>query len=415
MITTCSTLNKGVKAVMKEETRLKVLDGLRGISILLVMIFHFTVPYRAELLKSNNLLVEIYYAFANSGWIGVDLFFALSGFLITRILLDKRETERYILSFFARRFLRIFPLYYFVLCLVFLVLPHTFFVYGQEFSKLMHNQLWLWFHGANILPSFGDRSAFNSEWVTVVHFWSLAVEEHFYLIWPFLVYFLNLNELKRVCVLIIVIAFLSRIGFLAFGLSNNAVYSFTLCRFDVIATGALAAIYARQVDAVKYIKLARRIFVFSTFTVLLVLMSDNGWHKNSPFIQIIIYSVTGMIGASFCYLGLMNEIKGFFLKLMRGRLLQIFGRYSYGIYVWHLIFYGYIVKVLLPISLLTPFIGSEVLAIFTQISLLIGISLLIAMISWHMIEKYFLGLKRYFDIPLIVEADYKKAVRTDVR
>ena len=155
----------------RTHTIIPALDGLRGIAILLVLIHHLTI-YRPEGgLDSWIAAVPLF------GWCGVNLFFVLSGFLITGILLDTRDSPVFYRSFFARRVLRIFPLYYGVLFLGFVLAPLLLPMpdaYGRH-------QLWLWTYLANFAMPFGKgEPAFS-------HFWSLCVEEQFYLVWPFLV------------------------------------------------------------------------------------------------------------------------------------------------------------------------------------------------------------------------------------
>src|SRR5436190_14494061 len=148
------------------------LDGIRGLAILMVMLFH----YSPELDRSNP-IERVAGSFCGYGWTGVDLFFVLSGFLITGILLESRAAGNYFSSFYMRRVLRIFPAYYLSLGLMFLVVP-----------KIDSG-------GLRLLPSAHDRWMYvfyAQNWVGIFHYpgqmivtpyWSLAVEEQFYLVW----------------------------------------------------------------------------------------------------------------------------------------------------------------------------------------------------------------------------------------
>src|SRR5205823_1934832 len=129
------------------------------------------------------------------GWSGVDLFFVLSGFLITGILCDAKGRDGYFRNFFTRRILRIFPLYYGFLGVVFLLLPRVT-PFGRHLAALLHYQVWYWTYLLNVLISLRG-------WPPVAdfnHFWLLAVEDQFYLVWPFVVYMLGRRALLAACV-----------------------------------------------------------------------------------------------------------------------------------------------------------------------------------------------------------------------
>lgn len=121
---------------------------------------------------------------ARWGWLGVDLFFVLSGFLITGIVLRQPRTPRGLMHFYLRRIARTWPLYYLCLLLAVTVLPYSSYYASTALRDLEHNQLWFWLHASNWL--MGLRAAWSAEFVS--HFWSLAVEEQFYLVWPLLVW-----------------------------------------------------------------------------------------------------------------------------------------------------------------------------------------------------------------------------------
>src|SRR5262249_15618967 len=152
------------------------------------------------------------------GWAGVQLFFVLSGFLITGILLETRQRARYYRNFFGRRVLRIFPLYYAVLIVAFVIVP---LIAGKQ-PRGHEHQLWLWVYLANWTGPF-DGGVF-----IFGHFWSLAVEEQFYVTWPFLVRALPARAFATLCGVLIVAAPLSRALLRARGVDPEAVYEFTI-------------------------------------------------------------------------------------------------------------------------------------------------------------------------------------------
>ena len=162
---------------------IKALDGIRALAILPVVFFHLG-------------LLPV-------GWVGVQLFFVLSGYLITKILVAAKENDLrpYLSRFYWRRSLRIFPLYF-----VFLAIA------AISFSAFREDWPWLVTYTANFARL---RETDLSE--PFVHLWSLAVEEQFYLVWPFVLYFASTDALRRLIIAIIVAAPLLRLGiFVAF-------------------------------------------------------------------------------------------------------------------------------------------------------------------------------------------------------
>src|SRR6185369_10595810 len=177
----------------KLDGHIPVLDGIRGLAILLVLVAHFNGE--AILKEYYPLVGPIATKLALTGLMGVDLFFILSGFLITGILLKTKNSEHYFLNFYARRVLRIFPLYYGVLLFVFWVLPNIIKL-DVAAKYITSQQWWLWTY-LNNFP--GHPSLDSSKIYQLGHFWSLAVEEHFYLVWPLMVYSFSAHRLKKIC------------------------------------------------------------------------------------------------------------------------------------------------------------------------------------------------------------------------
>ncbi|HEY1262282.1 MAG TPA: acyltransferase, partial [Terriglobales bacterium] len=148
------------------------LDSVRGVAILMVVLFHgFGVPYGPN---SAHGLLRLFAVATQQGWAGVNLFFVLSGFLITGILLDTKERPRYYSRFYYRRSLRILPAYY-ALLLILLVVPLTGWFANRHISWKFVGLSAVYL--SNVTTFFGVREQYGV-------LWSLAVEEHFYLIWP---------------------------------------------------------------------------------------------------------------------------------------------------------------------------------------------------------------------------------------
>ena len=213
--------------------RLPGLDGIRAIAILVVCIFHFHFVFIPAAGRLERLLFDGLYF----GWAGVDLFFALSGFLITGILLDSRDRAHHFRTFYLRRALRIFPLYFAFLATVLIIervlMPghwpyldwRWYVAYVQNWKGTAHDPL-------------------------VSHLWSLSIEEQFYLVWPFVVFVLPRRYSLLVCFCLAGAAFLLRILLLQSG-HGSAIYQGTFTRMDGLVLGSAAAIAFRDRAALK--------------------------------------------------------------------------------------------------------------------------------------------------------------------
>jgi peptidoglycan/LPS O-acetylase OafA/YrhL len=206
------------------------LDGIRAIAIWLVLFDHIvdgwpTPPEALAVIPAPIRFIALH------GWLGVDLFFVLSGFLITGILLDARDSPKYFRNFYARRILRILPLYYLVILVMYVA-------YQSGQSYFLISLVFL----ANLAPLFGVNSPHGPD-----VFWSLSVEEHFYLLWPWLVRLLSRRQLTWAALLLVIVTPILRYVGIKAGLrADNEIYLYTWFRLDGLALGALLAIWCRS-------------------------------------------------------------------------------------------------------------------------------------------------------------------------
>ncbi|MBW3628217.1 MAG: acyltransferase [Gemmatimonadetes bacterium] len=365
---------------------LPALDGLRGIAILCVLAMHFAI---ATPLTAGDRVV---YALARNGWIGVDLFFVLSGFLITGILLDSRGKPGAVRSFYARRVLRIFPLYYGMLISLF-VLDRWLSGAGPWLEKVQADQIWHWLYVTNFLAA-------RNGWANIPgigHLWSLAIEEQFYLVWPFAVLFLARQRLLPLCVAMLGVSFATRMILVYAGASPVAIYALTFTRWDGLAVGAIVAIVARQRGGLE--KLGR----WSAPALVLGALACVGFLSAAPYrshygvaTQTTGYAVLALTFGALLVQVILAPAESRLTRSLADARLRFFGRYSYGIYVLHGPLLGWLAAIGFSPALLPRVWGSALpgQALYAAVALLTVTAA--ALLSWTFVEKPFLRLKRHF-------------------
>jgi peptidoglycan/LPS O-acetylase OafA/YrhL len=300
-----------------------VLDGVRGMAIFMVLLFHFWQSLGAYHFSPR---VARILTLASIGQKGVDLFFVLSGFLITGILLRTKGSPHYFKNFYIRRGLRIFPLYFAVVfgCLI----------AGCWFSLPQlqwHNTWWYLFYLQNFGSTFWGLS---NRWLG--HFWSLAVEEHYYLLWPLVVLLFNRRKLVVISLSLIIGAILMRIICLTAGLD---VFSFTLCRMDTLAFGSLLAIlFTSHIHWQTAVRWTRNLALpvagvaFASFFIL----SGTG----NPILQAVKYTLFALLCAFVIVLALSPGSWNLAPRIFSWHWLRGMGKTSYAMYVFHPFIYG---------------------------------------------------------------------------
>lgn len=357
------------------------LDGIRGFAVMLTVANH--------LLLTNthpSVFITILTSVRISTWLGVDLFLALSGFLITGILFDSLHSRHYLRNFYGRRALRILPLYYLALVALGLLsfpLHMHWNGFGWVLATFLQNTP-LWFNRAVPYPL---------EPLTG-HLWTIALEEQFYLFWPMLVVLVrDRRRLMTVALALSVVALGLRIAIVAHGGSAQYTYKMLPCRMDGLLLGAWLALAFRGPLRARLIKWSSFLF-FPLGAILFVeACHEHGldW-RTSAFVNSIGYTLSAL--ASAALIAMTFHLGGLARRIFIHPCLRWLGRYSYGIYVWHLIFAGFVIAPTRHlVARITPGKGIQMLA-----GALTGTaaSLLLGYISYHAYEVHFLRLKRFF-------------------
>lgn len=378
------------------QNRVSELDGIRGLAILIVFFYHLIVF--ASGLANSHVLRSPLVKLVDIGWIGVDIFFVLSGFLITAILLKTRGETHYFRNFYARRVLRIFPLYYLVAVVVYIFLPFIL-VKGEILAvvqtswpfSMLYLQNWLYIPKVSHYFDAGTPAFLGPTW-------SLAIEEQFYLIWPTVVYFFDRRKLFILSVMILVFAFLTRVFLFFFARSWVSLEEFihfsTVTRFDGFCVGALIALAFESEEWKQKI---------SRFGWPILLCSLAGWigitiatNNNlsvlakNPYKNIWSYLLLALGSGALVVLALTQQPQSRIRIFFRNPILVFWGKYSYAIYILHIP----IILILLKIMRDLGYRGD--IAWFVFIVLGCTLTILCSLTTWHLLEKHVLKLKKYF-------------------
>jgi peptidoglycan/LPS O-acetylase OafA/YrhL len=372
--------------------RLPALDGLRGTAILAVLTCH----YSALLPRTHGLA-----GFLEGGWIGVDLFFVLSGFLITGILFDARGMPHYFRNFYARRILRIFPLYYAFLLLLIVVLstvPPTFLARigsgSNPDSQLLWNaQPWLWTHTGNYWMAMqGTWTAWTE---MIMPLWSLSVEEQFYLLWPLVLFPFSHRGLIRICAGVMIGVLALRLLLTASGVNYFTLYVLTPTRADSLAAGALLALLIRLPDGERFVRKLSK-YAGPAAGVLVLALSAGMDPIHHPWLRNFFYSALAVFFAVLLFWSIDPHLLfGIPKRFYENRVLRTIGGYSYGIYIVHLPLMYFSEAAASHWGLYDPkdATWSAALALIAFNAIL---AFSIALASFHLYEKQFLKMKRHF-------------------
>ncbi len=362
------------------------LDGLRGLAVLMIVLHH-----NFHLRDPGSALLGLIRSASETTWVGVNLFFVLSGFLIGGILIDSRGTPDYFRTFYARRALRIFPLYYAFLLFFFLVVTPLSDRLGMPVARVA-NKWPMFLYYTNMVESRGPSPG------SLAPIWSLAVEEQVYLIWPALVALLAPRRLLVVMLALLPACLAWRVGALAAHRSIMWAYAWTPACLDAFAAGTIGAILVRGGhDGATLRRWALLAVAGSGLFIagMAIGLEDFFfWHYPKAVLTAGLTALCVLFGGTILYLVTSPPdapVNRFFSQGW----LRSAGRYSYAMYLFHL-----------PVANLVRALtgsryegGSGFRSLVQQggfFLVTLVLTYLLAVASWNVLEKPFLRLKKYF-------------------
>ena len=346
------------------------LDALRFFAFLLVFFAHSDYNVFDPRWAPIQLIANLCYSLHGAGFSGVALFFTLSSYLITELLLKEQQSTGTIhfQAFYVRRLLRIWPLYFFFLLVVRPIAGH--FLAWEHFSRADY---------LSFLLLAGNWQCIFSGWPPSVAapLWSISIEEQFYLLWPIFVSRLR-SKLPVMCIGMLIVANLTRVLLVIYPGRDTAIWCNTFARLDPFALGGLLAfvLHGREFKLAQSTR--TMIIVFSL--VLLMLIGKYGDHTDSR--AVLSYPVESFA----CLLILFAVLRPMasWTPGRPGRALIYLGRISYGLYVYHLL--------LIKLLLLTRW------GFWVRQPLALASTIACAAASYSLLEKPFLQLKQRFTI-----------------
>jgi len=366
------------------------LDGLRFFAFLLVF-FHHLRPADGYF-ENIPVLAEMFSFLHDFGWIGVDLFLVLSAFLITKLLLLEYATEKHISlpKFYIRRILRIWPLYFFMLLLIFIVLPSMgeYYVPGIhsiEYQNLTNKYLFphLFFLGNFSAGYYGMPNV-----SIIAHLWTVGIEEQFYIFWPFLLLFLLKNKTRYTYFMLFLLLLLSM--YMRYYFVSNSVHPMiwtnTVTRLDPLILGIFLA-FSRDNDCIS----SRGSVVKVLFGLVCVagITLSSSIHNQSIHVvwQYFILALGFYLIVDAC----VSDNEGVINTFLSNKIFVWLGKLTYGLYVYHLLGIKCADRVMTLFEFYDTF---NVWLLHFSISLMITI--IMAIFSYYFFERFFLKFKGNF-------------------
>lgn len=320
------------------------------------------------------------------GGIGVQFFFVLSGFLITYIILEeKKQTGKlHLKNFFARRILRIWPLYY-LMVLVAYTTPYLLGYLGVSSSGAGYEpELWVSLTFLENYKMMVTGSFPNVSPLSVM--WSLCIEEHFYIIWGLLLYYVRIDKLPAIIITSVVLAIVSRCLFVYYSIPTSDI----LTNIDLFAFGAAPAylLIQKPLQTENYLNNipARRKQLFALLVLVFVVLCSQ---VRADKYYILLTTVLGFLFSTLIFLTLAEQNR---LKISDSNVLSRMGIYTYGLYLYHTLVINLLLQVFGRLGWKMENAGWAVVFVVASLTITVVISIL----SYHVFEKQFLKLKRFF-------------------
>jgi peptidoglycan/LPS O-acetylase OafA/YrhL len=355
------------------ETHCLALDGIRGLAILMVTLYRLF----KELDPASHSVIALVQKVSLVGGRGVDLFFVLSGFLITGILIRSKSQSNYFRNFIIRRSLRIFPLYFLSLVIGLWLIPKQ--LGGPLFEMARKEQFYLWTYMSNVRVSWLNEWCFGP----FDHFWSLAVEEHFYLVWPAVVFFLATKRLGWFCIFTVVGVAIARAVAETVPSLDVAVDVLTVFRIDALCIGALLAVLMHSSGTHDRIRRGAPIAAAIVLVTLIAigLFGSRAFGIPALLVRILFMACMAIV--------LLSPKRSMLVRGSENAVLRFLGKYSYGMYVVQLP-----MVVLLPFATLAGYWQMHPIADgLIYVVIMFGLITLTAYLSYHLFESHFLKLK----------------------
>lgn len=382
-----ATISDGARSSLGRHVN--ALDGLRAVAIILVLLFHLTPGH-----NSDQGLRSLFFKVADIGWSGVDLFFVLSGFLITGILLKAKSKQRPMRHFLARRMLRIVPAYFLALGIVFFLVPVA---TGSYPVPAASQQAPYWLYVANMF-SVTYEQVFGP--FGTGHFWSLAVEMQFYVLWPLVVYRGSTRTVLQVGAACLILAFTARAIAVSWGAPWWVTFGWMPMRMDGLIVGSLIAValYA-DVSHARVRPFVRMVLAAGAMAVFAVAwfgwggaLFSTGEILSKAVLRVVLPTLVSLFYGAVQWASLQPNRLAAFLS---HPFFEPIARYSYGIYITHFLLSPWLEANWGP-RILARWTGGQDSATYLYFVLASGLSFVLAMMSFHLVEKHFLRLKSRF-------------------
>ncbi|HEX2847708.1 MAG TPA: acyltransferase [Chitinophagaceae bacterium] len=341
-------------------------EGWRGIGIVFVMLAHYF----------PSLFI--------GSWIFMEMFFVMSGFLITGILMDAKSKPHYYTKFMGRRIVRVFPVYYFFLAIMFFVIPASW----LDLSYYRDHQSWFWLYGQNWLYAIEGWPAVKG----MHHLWSLAIEEQFYIVWPLVVLVFSSKGLVRFCIFLFFFSLIFRNTGMNMGFVMPFPYVATLGRMEGLVLGAIIAVLIRTDKSILE-KLAFPVTIISgTLAVLMAFVAGTMMFQH-PVHYMVNYTLVDIFFAGMITMTLCDNQLKYFRKLLNHPLFVWLGVLSYSLYIFHYPIQN-IVEYNFQESLQVA-TGSVIAAKLLSVGIAVVITFVVTYIVHKLIELPFWKLRKY--------------------